>query len=442
VSWADAFRLAARSVLRRPGRVALTVVAVALAAAWFTAMLTMASTAQGRVLNQLAKGGPLAGIQVAAAAPDLTQLGSDNPAQGAAKPIDQAAVDRITRLKNVDVVLPIVTAQTLVVWPGHTSTDNRDNGPNGPGSFVFDQMVGVDLAHIANVPVTLSAGRFPSPGSTTEIDVTPVLLARYGIPSKRAARSVGSVVELGAARGFRGPDGSEVFRGRWTKATIVGIVTQQASSGGILASVSLARAGHNWTAAGDPSVDGDANRSPYAGLFVVAKGLDAVPSVRAAIEGVGFSTSAPENLIASVERYVRVVEIVLAGIGVIALAIASLGIANALLAAVRERRREIGILKAVGARDRDVLRSFLIEAAVMGAVGGLLGTVLGLSLARIVAAIVNGYLTSQGLAGVHVGTPVTLGVATVVGATVLALVAGWVPARRAARLPAREAVEQ
>jgi ABC-type antimicrobial peptide transport system permease subunit len=122
VSWADAFRLAARSVLRRPGRVALTVVAVALAAALFTAMLTMASTAQGRVLNQLAKGGPLAGIQVAAAAPDLTQLGSDNPAQGAAKPIDQAAVDRITRLKNVDVVLPIVTAQTLVVWPGHTST--------------------------------------------------------------------------------------------------------------------------------------------------------------------------------------------------------------------------------------------------------------------------------------------------------------------------------
>ena len=439
MSWADAFRLAARSVLRRPGRVALTVVAVALAAALFTAMLTMASTAQGRVLNQLAKGGPLAGIQVAAAAPDLSQLGSDNPNQGAPKPIDQVAVDRIARLRGVDFVLPIVTAQTLVVWPGHTSTDNRDGGP---GSFVFDQMVGVDLAHITNVPVTLSAGRFPSPGSTTEIDVTPVLLARYGIPSKRAARSVGSVVELGAARGFQGADGSPVFRGRWTKATIVGIVTQQATSGGILASLSLTRAGHDWTASGDPSVDGDANRSPYAGLFVVAKGLDAVPSVRAAIEGVGYSTSAPENLIASVERYVRVVEIVLAGIGVIALAIASLGIANALLAAVRERRREIGILKAVGARDRDVLRSFLIEAGVMGAVGGLFGTVLGLSLARIVAAIVNGYLTSQGLAGVRVATPVTLGVATIVGATLLALVAGWVPARRAARLPAREAVEQ
>ena len=97
---------------------------------------------------------------------------------------------------------------------------------------------------------------------------------------------------------------------------------------------------------------------------------------------------------------------------------------------------------AVGARDRDVLRSFLIEAGVMGAVGGLLGTLLGLALARAVGTIVDGYLRGQGLAGVHVGTPVVLGVATVIGSTLLALVAGSVPARRAARLSPREAVEQ
>ncbi len=118
-----------------------------------------------------------------------------------------------------------------------------------------------------------------------------------------------------------------------------------------------------------------------------------------------------------------------------------MGVANALFAAVRERRREIGILKAVGARDRDVLRTFLIESAVIGAVGGLVGAVLGLVLARVVAAIVNGYLTSQGLAGVHVTIPYLLGIGTVVGATVLALAAGAVPARRAARLPPREAAE-
>ena len=441
MSWGDAFRLAARSVLRRPGRAALTVVAVALAAALFTAMLTMAATAQGRVLNQLAKGGPLAGIQVAAAAPDPSQSGVDNPAQGAAKPIDQAALDRISRIRGVDVVLPIVTAQSLVAWPGHSATGGNAVGPDGSGGVVFDQLVGIDLARLGDFPVTLSAGRFPAPGSTTQVDVTPVLLARYGITGTRTRSVVGSQIVLGAPRGFRSSDGTPVFRSRWTKATIVGVVTQQAGSGGVLASLSLVQADHRWTAAGDPTVDSDANRSPYAGLFVIAQGLDAVPSVRAAIEAVGYSTSAPENLIATVERYVHVVEIVLTGIGIIALAIASLGITNALLAAVRERRREIGILKAVGARDRDVLRTFLIEAGVMGAVGGVIGSVLGLALARLVAAIVNGYLTSQDLAGVHVTTPYLLGVATVVGASVLAVLAGTIPARRAARLPAREAVE-
>ena len=191
MSWADTFRLAARSVLRRPGRAALTVVAVALAAALFTAMLTMAATAQGRVLNQLAKGGPLAGIQVAAAAPDPSQAGVDNPTRGAPKPIDQAALDQISRIRGVDVVLPIVTAQSLVAWPGHTATGGNVVGPNNSGSVVFDQLVGIDISHVADFPVTLSAGRFPTAGSVTEVDVTPVLLARYGITGTRTKSVVG-----------------------------------------------------------------------------------------------------------------------------------------------------------------------------------------------------------------------------------------------------------
>ncbi|HEX3840946.1 MAG TPA: ABC transporter permease [Acidimicrobiales bacterium] len=442
MSWADAFRLAARSVLRRRGRAALTIGAVALAAALFTAMLTMAETAQGRVLNQLAKGGPLAGIQVSAAASDPSQLGLDNPTPGPPKALDQTALSRITRLPGVSSVLPIVTAQTLVIWPQHALTTPRgEAGPGGSGNVDFDEMVGVDLAHATDLPITVTAGRLPKPGSLTEVDVTSVFLARYGIARTHATSALGSVLELRAPRGFLEPDGSKVFRSRQTEVKIVGVVAQQVGTGGILASLSQAQANHAWTAAGDPSVDPDAPKSPYTGLFVIAVGLDQVPSLRAAIATIGYSTSAPENLIASVERYVHVVEIVLGGIGVIALAIASLGIANALLAAVRERRREIGILKAVGARDRDVLRTFLIEAGVMGAVGGLIGSILGLALAALVAVVVNGYLASQGLAGVRVGIPYLLGVGATIGSVVLALLAGTFPARRAARLPAREAVE-
>lgn len=155
---------------------------------------------------------------------------------------------------------------------------------------------------------------------------------------------------------------------------------------------------------------------------------------------VGYSTSAPENLLTSVERYVHVVELVLAAVGIIALVVSTLGIANAMLAAVRERRREIGVLKAIGARDRDVLRLFVIEASVLGLVGGLIGTGLGYLVAQIVAAVVNGYLVSQGLVAVAIEVAPVVMVGTVIGATALATVGGAVPARRAARLPARDAV--
>ena len=180
--------------------------------------------------------------------------------------------------------------------------------------------------------------------------------------------------------------------------------------------------------------------SPYDGAFVVAKGIDNVSKVRAQITAIGYSTSAPENLIASVRRYLRVVEIVLTAVGAIALVIAAIGITNALLAAVRERKREIGVLKAIGARDRDVLRVFLLEAGVVGFVGGVLGTAVGWLIARIVGQTVNHYLVGEGLAGVRLVLPLPIIAGGIIGSTLLALVAGTVPAWRAARLPAREAV--
>ena len=98
------------------------------------------------------------------------------------------------------------------------------------------------------------------------------------------------------------------------------------------------------------------------------------------------------------------------------------------------------MLKAIGARDRDVVRVFLVEAAVLGFVGGALGAVSGWAIARTVGSVVNRYLSKQGLAGVTVGLPLPVLAACVIGAVATALLAGALPAVRAARLSAREAV--
>lgn len=434
--WRDAVELAARGVLRRPGRAVLTVLAVALASALLTALLTIARTAETRVLDQLADGGPLAGIKVAAAEPDPGQVDQDDARPGAPRDLDDAALDQMRALPGVASVVPVVGSRVRVVPPDPPVAPGSPVRASTPEMFT-ETVLGVNLHRVADLPVTVLAGRLPAPGSLSEVAVSQGYLERLDLDDEDAAAVLGTELTYGSPRWF---GEEEIVRGRWVRAEIVGVVAQEAAPGMVLASEEQASLARDWTLEGAPP-DEDFDVSPYSGAFVVARGLERVPEVREAITDIGYSTSAPENLIASVQRYLRVVGIVLGAIGLIALAIACLGITNAMLAAVRERRREIGVLKAIGARDRDVLRVFLTEAGALGVAGGLLGTAVGWTIAWTVGRVVNRYLTSEGLPGVALAIPLPLLAGGVLGAGLLALVAGAVPAVRAARLPAREAVE-
>ena len=438
MNWADAITLARRSVQRRPGRAALTVLAVSLGAALLTALLTIATTAETKVLNQLAKGGPLSGIRVVAAEPDPLQVGQDNAQPGRPRDLDDHALTAIRSLPGVRDAIPVVTSGIFVVQPA--------SAPNGtPLNPFADTLIGVDLDRPSLLPVSLLFGRLPAPDAAVEVAVTESYLQRLGIKRADGATVLGTEVEFGAGRTFArdirmGGDGDLQIRALWTRATIVGVVAQEAGTGDFIGTRALAQRARDWTAASADREALDIPTSPYSGVFVVANGLDQVAPVRNAITAIGYSTSAPENLIASVRRYLHVVEIVLGGIGAVALGVAAIGIANAMLAAVRERRREIGVLKAIGARDRDIQRTFVVEAGTMGFAGGVIGSLLGVVLAKIVAVIVNRYLASQGLVTVSLGFPLPIVLLGLTGSTVLALLGGVVPARRAARLPAREAV--
>ncbi len=442
MSWRDALALARKGVTRRLGRAFLTVLSVALAAALLTALLTIAQTGRTEVLRQLAKGGPLAGIKVVAAAPDPAQIANDNARPGPPKDLGDDAVRAIAGLPEVDSVVPVVTSRMIFLPP---DPPVRADTPKQPSAkvprFFFETMVGVDMNKSSLLPVTLLAGRLPSAESLTEVAVTTGYLERLELNPLEPEAVLGTELEMGSPRVFESL-GDQPLRAQWQRTVIVGVVAQEAAPGQVLAPIQQATLGRDWTRQSDAEPEGDFSipTSPYSGLVVVARGLDSIGKVRTQITRIGYSTSAPENLIASVQRYLRVIEIVLASIGAIALVIASLGIASALLAAIRERRREIGVLKAIGARDRDVLRIFLIEASLIGAIGGAVGTLAGALIAQAVGSVVNGYLIGQGLLPIDLDLSPLIIAGGVIGSTVLAFAAGTVPARRAARLPAKEAM--
>lgn len=432
--WRDALELAARSVLRRPGRAALTTLSVALATALLTALLTIANTAETRVLDELAEGGPISAIQVAAAEAQPGQVAQDDLDAGAEKDLDEQAVQTIRDLDQVRAVLPVLSTPVFVDQPRETA----DGAPLEPFE---EEMVGADLSRPGLLPVTTLEGRLPAPDSLTEVAVSQGYLERLGLDANQADQVIGTEVRLAAGRLFPTEGDRPRVRGRWIRLSVVGVVAQEAGSGQLLVPLAQAQIARDWSRSGvDGGNDLGARSSDFSGLVVIADGIDAVPEARAAIDDIGFATSAPENVVASVKNYLGVVDIVLTSVGAIALIVAALGIANALLAAVRERQREIGVLKAIGARDRDILSVFVIEAGVLGFVGGVLGTGIGALIASGVGELVNRYLVEQGLATVSLTLSPTIMGGGVVGATLLALVGGVLPAWRAAQLPAREAV--
>ena len=137
-----------------------------------------------------------------------------------------------------------------------------------------------------------------------------------------------------------------------------------------------------------------------------------------------FSVADQTQLLSTATSVYSLLTILLAGVASISLVVGGIGIMNIMLVSVRERTREIGIRKAIGARNRDILLQFLIEALVLSLLGGFLGIVLGLAASALIGA-----LAGWGFAF----NPVTI-----VAATVFSLIVGVVfgvwPARQAARL--------
>lgn len=121
----------------------------------------------------------------------------------------------------------------------------------------------------------------------------------------------------------------------------------------------------------------------------------------------------------------------LAGIAGISLLVGGVGVMNTMYTSVLERTREIGVMKAVGARNGHVLAIFLIESGLMGLVGGAVGVVLGLGLSGVAGAVIRGAFNVK---FVTVISPALI-VGTLFFSFLIGAVAGLLPARRAAKLP-------
>jgi putative ABC transport system permease protein len=173
----------------------------------------------------------------------------------------------------------------------------------------------------------------------------------------------------------------------------------------------------------------------YAQVSVRVRNSRDVPRVEDSIKRMGFSAFSVLDASRNLQRFFAVLDLFLGIFGSLALAVASLGIINTLVMAILERRREIGILKALGASDLDVKKLFFAEAGAMGIVGGVLGVIMGWMIGKIINAGTNIYMHRQGIPSeAFWSVPWWLVLFALGFSLAVSLVSGLYPAARAAKL--------
>lgn len=185
----------------------------------------------------------------------------------------------------------------------------------------------------------------------------------------------------------------------------------------------------------NPNIDG------YEMAIVIADDREHALEIADQITDMGFMANTPQEFIQGVNSFFIVLQVVFGGVGSVALLVAAIGIANTMTMAILERTREIGLMKAIGATNRDVLSIFLGEAAGIGFIGGVGGILLGVLIGKVINILGSVYMAGQssgsygGLgSGISVVTPLWLILFAILFSTLIGLASGLYPALRAASL--------
>jgi len=184
-----------------------------------------------------------------------------------------------------------------------------------------------------------------------------------------------------------------------------------------------------------PAAGGPRQSKGYPSVSVRVSSVKYVEPVKKQIQDWGFKTFALLDQLEEMKRAFIFMDMFLFAVGMIAIVVASLGIINTMVMSILERYKEIGIMKAVGASDRDVKKIFFFESGVIGFLGGVFGLALGWAVSMLINQVVNYFLARQGVPYVnYFSFPWWLCLGAVVFSILVSLVAGIYPTIRAVRV--------
>jgi len=443
----DLLELAARNLRESRLRNSLTTVGIAVGVASLVAMLSLGVGLQELASNRLSRSG-LFDTVVVFSRPEFRGFDRSERRTGASenrdlKPLDETVRRELEKLPNVVEVFPDVRF-TCEIRYGDRSQFTFVSGlaPSARSNDAFDSMQGSFFtnpdAEEAILQIQFAKVLADKPETLLGQDLTLRYAERQAMPAAGEA----SAARKSDATGDSEPAGFSVVR-KEKKLRIIGIIENEPfgglrgfGRGRIFVPINLAEKMNTvaFTSMRDILRAPGSTRT-YSALTVRLSSPSHVKATEDAIDKMGYSTFSLLEATRNLRRFFAVLDLFLGIFGSVALAVASLGIVNTLVMSVLERRREIGIMKALGASDGDVKRLFFAEAGSMGFLGGALGVALGWAIGRAINFGTNIWLQRQELPPETIlSVPWWLVVGAIGFSLLVSLLSGIYPAARAARL--------
>lgn len=426
----DLLRLIFGNLNRRKARVALTAIGVVIGTAAVVILVSLAIGLQRNANEQLYGIGDLTQIQVSPTYGEGPVMVSGGGGGGGVptqtKLLTNLAIDELRAIPGVEWVVP-----REFLWSGGMVKYQKLEG--------WANIIGVDVKDLADFGLEATQGD-TALGRTT-IVVGPMVANNFYDPRPRPGAEPPTPPDLYDQQiqfivSKWDAQGNETRKTISLRVTGMLKETRGESDWTIYMPLDQVKALNEWT----QNRRINYNKDGYGMAVVKVADVDQVIAITDQITEMGFQAYTPQAFVQGINNFYVILQVIFGGVGAIALLVAAIGIANTMAMSILERTREIGLMKAVGATNRDVLAIFLGEASGIGFIGGLGGVIIGWLAGQAINVIAIVYLANQaGQQGgvppsVAVYTPLWLPIFALLFSTLIGMLSGLYPALRAATM--------